>query len=344
MEPGLQKNKSTGVTMPLSIFEEEVYMFGGPDVNPHEGLDTEERWESVHRHHRIQGVGLLLLALVIAGGGWYAYQVLRRHEVALTQFPSAQKVVNTIGEQVKQTDQKLASWAGDQQTLRDQMAKLGQRVEAQVTSVAKQVQASSAEIYRRVQAQIDERLQPVDARLTRIETSSESQETRIAELQRELGDVRSQAASQTDDLTTVRSKVEENRATHERQLAQLEQSEEADRRDVDAIGHKLAVHRVDFEVTRNHSSELAEGISLNVTSTDTLHRSASGWMRVMPDHRTIWLKGQSAGQPVVFYGREDGKKRELVITNVTKGSVTGYLLLPGESAGREIAAARSSEQ
>ena len=65
----------------------------------------------------------------------------------------------------------------------------------------------------------------------------------------------------------------------------------------------------------------------------------------MPDRRTIWLKGQGAGEPVIFYGHEDGKKRELVITNVTKSSVTGYLLLPGESGARgEIASARSSEQ
>ena len=293
-------------------------------------LDMEERRKTVHRHYRIQGAGLLLVALALAVGGWYAHRALQHHEVALAQFPGVQKVVDAVGYQVKQTDQKLASWAHDQQSLRDQMAKLGQKM-----------LASSAEMYRRVQAQIDDRLQRVDTRLTRIESSNENQQTRIAELERELADVRSQAARQTDDLSEVRSKMEESGATHERQLARLQQSEEANRRDVDAIGHKLAVHRVDFEVTKNHSRELAEGISLGVTKTDTRHRRASGWMWVMPDRRTVWLKGQNAGVPVVFYGHEDGKKRELVITNVTKRSVTGYLLLPGESAaGREIAAAR----
>jgi len=256
-----------------------------------------------------------------------------------------QKAMDAIGDQMKQTDQKLASWADDRQDLRDQMAKLGQKMETRVASAAKQAQASSADMYRRVQAQIDDRLQRVDLRLTRVESSSETQQTRIAELQRELGDVRSQAERQAGELTAVRSKMEESSANHERQLAGLQQSEQADRRDVDAIGHKLAVHRVDFEVTKNHSRELAEGISLDVTSTDPRYRRASGWMWVMPDRRTIWLKGQGAGEPVIFYGHEDGKKRELVITNVTKGSATGYLLLPGESgAGREIASARSSDQ
>lgn len=299
----------------------------------------------VHRRHRVLSFGLLLLALALVGGGWYAYQAMQRHEVALTQFPSVQKVVDAIGDHVKQTDQKLASWADDQQSLRDQMAKLGQKMEMTVASVTKQAQRSSAEMYRRLQAQVDDKLQRVDTRLTHIESSSESQQTRIAELQRELGDVRSQAARQADDLAALRSRMEESGATHERQLARLQQREQADRRDVDAIGHKLAVHRVDFEVSKNHSHQLGEGISLGVTSTDTRHRSVSGWMWVMPDRRTIWLKGQNAGQPVVFYGHEDGKKRELVITNVTKGSVTGYLLLPGEAGARsEIASARSSDQ
>ena len=34
---------------------------------------------------------------------------------------------------------------------------------------------------------------------------------------------------------------------------------------------------------------------------------------------------------VVFYGYHDSKRRELVITNVSKNSVSGYLLLPADS-------------
>jgi hypothetical protein len=48
----------------------------------------------------------------------------------------------------------------------------------------------------------------------------------------------------------------------------------------------------------------------------------------MPDRRTVWLHDQGAQQPVVFYGVRDGKRKELVITNVTRDSISGYLLLP----------------
>jgi sortase A len=83
-----------------------------------------------------------------------------------------------------------------------------------------------------------------------------------------------------------------------------------------------------FEVSTNHSRRLSAGISLGVTSTDEFHHRVNGWMWVMPDRRTIWLHNQSSKEPVIFYGRLDGKQRELVITGVTKRSVKGYLVLP----------------
>lgn len=55
-------------------------------------------------------------------------------------------------------------------------------------------------------------------------------------------------------------------------------------------------------------------------------------MWVASEHRDIWLRGQEALQPVIFYGSRDGQKRELVITNVAKNSVTGYLLLPKQAS------------
>ena len=72
--------------------------------------------------------------------------------------------------------------------------------------------------------------------------------------------------------------------------------------------------------------QLAPGISLGVTKTTGDHR-VDGWMWVMPDRRTIWLRNQRINDPVVFYGHLDGRKRELLITDITRTSVAGYLYL-----------------
>jgi LPXTG-site transpeptidase (sortase) family protein len=89
-----------------------------------------------------------------------------------------------------------------------------------------------------------------------------------------------------------------------------------------------AVRRVAFSVSANHSRELTPGISLGLNRIDAAYQRVNGWMWVMPDRRTIWLRDQSVRQPVIFYRYQDGRKIELVITRVTKSSVAGYLLLP----------------
>jgi len=88
--------------------------------------------------------------------------------------------------------------------------------------------------------------------------------------------------------------------------------------------------RINFVVPKNHSRQLTPGISLGVDQIDLTNQRVNGWMWIMPDRRTIWLRDQGTRDPVVFYGYKDGRRRELVITNVTKSSAAGYLLQPEE--------------
>lgn len=88
--------------------------------------------------------------------------------------------------------------------------------------------------------------------------------------------------------------------------------------------------RINFVVPKNHSRQLAPGISLGVDQIDLAGQRVNGWMWIMPDRRTIWLRDQGTGDPLVLDGYGDGKRRELVITNVTKSAAAGYLLQPKE--------------
>ncbi len=301
-----------------------------PLTDPHEKREMDERWDAVGRRHKVFGFGGVILTLAVIGLGvlvWYAYPELKRHEATLKSLPSVQQLVDGMSDRLKDVNSKLSEWAKDKQTLSDRLAKLGQHTETQLQAVRKQVEEASAETMRRVETQIQDKVQAVDARLERLESARNGDQTRVADLQRELDQVRGELAKTADQLSAVRHDMENHGASHERDLASLKESEERARRDVAAIENKLALRRVDFEVTKNRSSELADGISLGVTGTDPLYRKVNGWMWVLPDRRTIWLKGQAAQEPVIFYGYKDGKKRELVFTNVTNDSVTGYLLL-----------------
>jgi len=83
-------------------------------------------------------------------------------------------------------------------------------------------------------------------------------------------------------------------------------------------------HEIAFSVPERHSRELVPGkIWFGLSSTDAVDRSVNGWIWVMPERRTIWLRDVDARRPVIFY--QNGEKRELVITSVTHNSAKGYL-------------------
>jgi hypothetical protein len=74
---------------------------------------------------------------------------------------------------------------------------------------------------------------------------------------------------------------------------------------------------------------LAPGISIGVDEIEADSHLVKGWLWVMPDRRTIWLKDQPPHEPLIFY--QNGERRELMITRVTGDAITGYLLLHDSS-------------
>ncbi len=84
-----------------------------------------------------------------------------------------------------------------------------------------------------------------------------------------------------------------------------------------------------FFITRRHSKQLAPGISIGVDDTDSATGQVRGWLWIMPDRRTVWLRDQPTQEPVVFY--QNGERHELMITRVTGTSIEGYLRSDGNS-------------
>jgi sortase A len=83
-------------------------------------------------------------------------------------------------------------------------------------------------------------------------------------------------------------------------------------------------HEIGFNVSEQHSRELVPGkIWLGLSSADATNHTVNGWLWIMPDRRTIWLRDLDTRQPMEFY--QDGEMRELVITSVARTSVKGYL-------------------
>ena len=301
---------------------------------PSERRRRAEMFEQSEEHHTIRWIVIAIVAAAFIGLGWYTSDALTQlpaMPATLAQFPRLQTSFAELHTRVTDTEAKLQGWLAGQQELQQNVTDLQKQVESRFQAVRQQARALSAEVYKRVHAEVAAQTQGLQTRLTRLESTSEAEQGRVEKLQTELAVLRQETTRQAEQLRVAREQVEHDGASHDQQLVSLNQRLATESRDVDSLAKNLEVKRVDFEVTKNHSQQLAAGVSLGITGTDVSHRRVNGWMWVMPDRRTVWLRGQGAQQPVVFYGYHDSKRRELVITNVSKNSVSGYLLLPAGS-------------
>jgi hypothetical protein len=296
----------------------------------HTRREADERWESVHRRHRFLTAVCMLLA-AIGGLIWYEYPLLRAGRAYLIKLPHLSENVAAVASGLRQTDTRIADWSKqqniDRQALQAQIAALTRDLRTRVEAARKQASDAADTAYRRVEIQIGQQIDSVKTRLERLESERKADHQQIAALRDELAQVRQDVSQQNDEISAVGRQLDQNSATTQTQLANLQQGQVQEGHNVDAIEDRLALQKIPFEAEKGHSRELAGGISLHVTGTDIAHQRVDGWMWLMPDRRTIWLHHQSVQEPVVLYGLSDGGRRELVITNVTRHSITGYLLL-----------------
>jgi peptidoglycan hydrolase CwlO-like protein len=309
-----------------------------------EEYEADLRWERTRRRHQVFTAALILLAAGLVGVAWYGYSILGRHDVTLTQFPSTvtdvQKGIFSLGEQAKATDAKVDDWSTRQEELRGQLNKARGDLMARVDAVKKQAGEASAALFERVRSEVATQMDGVKTQLARLETSRETDRQQIAQLQQELTKVRGQVQQQGQELASVQGKVEQNATSTDREIAAVKTTQQRDRGDFDAYADKFAVKRVDFEVTKNHSTSVAPGISLQVNATDVSYQKVSGSV-LTPDNRTIWLRQLKVQEPVFLTSFADGRTRELVITRVNKTGAVGYVLMPSQDTVTSRAAATS---
>ncbi len=284
--------------------------------------------DELDESHAGRWVVIFLVAIAIAALGWYGYPYFKQLPGVLAQFPTLQKSFEGMTTRMTDAESQIKNWAGGQQELRAHVAEIENSLGARIQAARKQAEALSDKVHQRVEAELAAQTQATDAKLARLESQDAANYTK---LQTEVATLREETARQAEQLRSVRTDVERDGANRDQQLVSLNQQMGRQEHDVESINNQLAVKRVDFEVTRNHSQQLTDEISLGITGTDITHRRVNGWMWIIPDRRTIWLHNQAAQEPVIYYGYHDGKRHEVIFTNVAKNSVSGYLVLPADT-------------
>ncbi len=292
----------------------------------------------IPRKGLLWGAGVGTTAL-LGGGWWYFRPELAKQAAMIQEIPAIHDSMNAVSQRVQQVEGQFQSWANDREGLLDRMTKLEGLLGTELAVQKRQLLHMSDSIMARVRMELAQHDARTNSRLANWETQREEDRAAIADMRQQMADLGKTVALQQTRLAAMESNASADKQVVERQVESIRDDANQQRGDLRELARSLEPRRIDFEASRNHSQNLVPGVSLCVTGVDVAHRRVNGWMWIMPDRKTIWLRGQGALQPVVYYSAADGKRREIVFTHVTRDGAVGYMLLPADT--REVAMIRS---
>ena len=270
-----------------------------------------------------------ILAIALLGACAYGYFKLMGDESILAQFPALQTALNEVGQRLNAAEEKFQSWSANWDGMNSRLGKMEKGASANLRLAKDYALEQAAKVHHELQAELDTRSRSVDTAISKLQATHQEDQTQIAQLQHEVAAARSETAAQM-----ARSQQETGRA-----MGNLRSEINRNRDDFDRVANKLAQRRVDFEISKEQTREVAPGVTLTVSDTNVSYQRVEGRLHVIADGRILWIRGQGIQQPVRFYSHQDERPYEVVFTRVSKDSAVGYVLMP---AGTEIVPAAAN--
>lgn len=192
------------------------------------------------------------------------------------------------------------------------------RLSQQVGLTKKDIAARSAQLARQQKA--------AEARLTE---EQEKQQQALGSVGGDVAGVKAELASTKTDIGSTRSDLDATKAKLERTIGDLGLQSgliATTREDLEVLKHKGDRNYYEFTLNKSKQPTPVSTVSLQLKKADK--KKGKYTLNVMADDRTIEKKDRNVNEPLQFYTGRDRMLYELVVFNVDKNKVSGYISTP----------------
>jgi len=228
-------------------------------------------------------------------------------ETALAQASSKQEILSA---QIDQTNARVADLKGQ---LEVTTQKLGftQAELAQARALAQNIRESQKDSDEKLAAQIGQVKQDADAKFGQVNTDLSGAKTDISTTKQDLEATKAKLTSTVGDLGVQSGLIARNQE-------EVEQLKRAGERNI-------------YELHLSKSKTPTHVGPIQVTLTKTDPKKFKYTLMVVADDKTIEKKDKTADEPVQFYIKGATRPYEIVVFDVAKDKVNGYLSTPKDT-------------
>ena len=255
---------------------------------------------------------LLAVAFLLAIGALVWCYGLNNHLKAAEQQLAAAQQANTemaakqdaLSQRLRATSETLGQSVGMTQK------QIELRTESLIASQAAAVRAENAQTAKlaREQAATAQQVSTVATSVTGVQSDVTTAKASIADTQTDLASTKAQLQRTMGDAGVMSGLI----ATNHNELEQLK--------------HKGDRNYFEFTLQKGGKPTLISTIKLQAKKVDDKHSKYT--MVVSSDDRNIEKKDKSLDEPVQFYSGKDPALFEVVVNNISKNMISGYLSTP----------------
>lgn len=261
--------------------------------------------ETVERTHSGLFVGLLgFAALASLAGLIWSYTLENRLEKSQVLLAAAQQQNAKLSQELSETDARL-----------------------RVTSET--LGRSVGMTQRQLDLRAKELLQRQQADASRFEQEQEASQKQIGAVSGEVSNVKTDVGGVKTDVAQTKTELQSTEAKLQSTIGDLGVASgliATNGKELEILKHKGDRNYYEFTLVKGAKPTPLSGVSLVLKKADQKHSRYT--MLVEADDRTIEKKDKGLNEPVQFYTGKTSLLYEVVVNNISKNQVAGYLATP----------------
>src|SRR6266852_3887493 len=258
--------------------------------------------------------GVLIAALVVLGVAGYSTQSRLSQDLA-----EQQKQNKVLTAQLDQANSRIAD-------LKSQMEITTQRVGLTQSELAQA--KSRAESIRKEQQTSDQKL------TAQLSQAQKENEEKIGAVATEVGGAKKDIEATKTDLEATKGKLDRSLGDMNVMSGLIARNHD----DLDDLRRRGDRNYYEFTLQRSKNAQRVGPVQMVLNKTDP--KKAKYTLTVVADDRTIEKKDKTSGEPVQFYVKGSSRMApyEIVVFDVGKNQITGYLATPKDGGAVPAAA------
>jgi hypothetical protein len=281
---------------------------------------------------------LLVLGVAVLLAGGYAIYLGTQTQNLRQQFAAAQRDNATLRAEISDTNTELQ---GALKSFRDDLSQVEQDANTSVTKAQSAASRHADIVASRMAKKAADDAQQLDAKLGQVIESEVDASHKIDGITTDVGSVKTDVGTARTDIASTKTELDETKSELQRAkgdmgvMSGLVATNSTQIRQLRDLGDR---NIYEFTLTKNGQPQKVGDIEMTLEKADTGHNRFT--LVVLADDKHVQKRDKTVNEPVQFYTTKAHQPYEIVVNQVKKNQVVGYLATPKVTTARNDEPAR----